>query len=48
MRGAMAQSRRLSEVVDEVLERGLSQGDLAGAIGRRQEILLQIAAAQTA
>jgi hypothetical protein len=46
--GAMADSRRLSEVVDGALERGLSQEDLAGALGRRQELLLQIAAGPAA
>jgi len=42
--GAMAESRRLSQVLDGGLERGLSQEDLASAIGRRHEILTQIAA----
>jgi hypothetical protein len=40
---AMAESRRLSEVLDSALERGLSQEDLVGAVGKRQEIMLQLA-----
>jgi hypothetical protein len=42
---ALAGSRRLSELVDRALQGGLTQEDLAGAIGRRQEIMLQIAEA---
>ena len=42
---ALAESRRLSETVDRALQGGLTQADLAAAIGRRQEIMLQIAEA---
>jgi len=39
---AMAASRRLGGVVDDALSRGLSPADLAGALARRQEVLLEL------
>lgn len=43
LEAALAESRRLSDLVDQALQRGLSPEDLMGALGRRQEIMLQIA-----
>jgi hypothetical protein len=40
---ALAASRRLSEVLDQALERGLSPEDLRPALERRQDVLLSIA-----
>jgi hypothetical protein len=42
--GAMTTSRRLSQVVDDALARGLSPADLAGALARRQAVMLELAA----
>jgi hypothetical protein len=39
---ALASSRRLSELVDDALRRGLSPADLPRALGRRQDLMLQI------
>jgi hypothetical protein len=41
--GAMATSRRLSQIVDDALARGLSPADLAGALARRQAVMLDLA-----
>jgi hypothetical protein len=41
--GAMAASRRLSQIVDDALARGLSPADLAGALARRQAVMLDLA-----
>ena len=41
--GAMTASRRLGAVVDDALSRGLAPADLAGALARRQEVLLELA-----
>jgi hypothetical protein len=41
--GAMATSRRLSQIVDDALARGLSPADLAGTLARRQAVMLALA-----
>jgi hypothetical protein len=45
--GAMTASRRLSQVVDDALARGLSPADLAGALARRQAVMLELAEGRT-
>ncbi len=44
---ALAASRRLSEVLDLALERGLSPEDLRASLERRQDVLLSIAEGRT-
>ena len=45
--GAMTASRRLSQVVDDALARGLSPADLAGPLARRQAVMLELAEGRT-